>query len=47
MNIPHKQDLAYCEGKLAKNENNVHFIPVNCVINQRLKNIAESKNRIE
>ena len=47
MNILHKQDLAYCEGKLAKNENNVHFIPVNCVINQRLKNIAESNKRIE
>jgi len=47
MNILLKQDLAYCEGKIAKNENNVHFIPVNCVINQRFKNIAESKKRIE
>ena len=47
MNILHKQDLAYCEGKLAKNENNVHFIPVNGVINQRLKIIVESKKSIE
>lgn len=47
MNILHKQDLAYCEGKLAKDENNAHFLRVIGVINQRLKNIAESKKRIE
>ena len=47
MNIPHKQDLAYCEGKLAKDENNAHFLRVNIVINQCIKNIAESKKRIE
>ena len=31
----------------AKNENNAHFLRVNIVINKRLKNIADSKKRIE
>ena len=45
--IPRKLDLTYYEGKLAKDENNAHFLRVIGVINQRLKNIAESKKRIE
>ena len=31
----------------AKNENNVHFLRVNIVINKRLKIIVESKKDIE
>lgn len=45
--IPRKLDLTYYEGKLAKDKNNAHFLRVNIVINQRLKNIAESKKKIE